>query len=120
MSYRQLFFIEGKLLGEAPRQAEFREKTILEPSSDLYFCGRCGEVFARCPVLRTDGSSTWWQSYRCVCRKCASKQHYLSEWPGSIWRSWDHAFLAALPVPVLQWELQRHIDSWERIPDGYK
>lgn len=120
MSYRQLFFIEGRLLGEAPRGLKFVRAELAEPTSDLYFCTLCGEVFAKFPCLRADGSSTPWQSYRTFCRKCAAKQRYLSEWPGSVWRSWDNEFIAALPVPVLQWELERHIESIERIPNGYQ
>jgi len=121
MNYRQLFFIEGRLLAEAPRSRIMRHATFMEPTSDLYFCGLCGEVYAKFPCLRPDGSSTPWQSYRCVCRKCgATRQRWLSEWPGSVWRSWDKEFLAALPVPVLQWELLRHIESHERVPNGYQ
>lgn len=121
MSYKQLFFIEGRLLGEVERGSIMRHATFMEPTSDLYFCGLCGEVYAKFPCLRPDGSSTQWQSYRCICRKCgATKQRWLSEWPGSIWHSWDKEFIAALPVPVLQWELERHIESWERIPNGYQ
>jgi len=120
MSYRQLFFIEGKLLGEAQRGRTMHHATLMEPTSDLYFCSHCGEVFAKFPCLRPDGSSTPWQSYRTMCRKCGPRQSFLTEWPGSVWRGWDHEFLAALPVSVLQWELERHLDSWERIPNGYK
>lgn len=121
MNYRQLFFIEGRLLGEATRGPIMRHATFMEPSSDLYFCSLCGDVYARLPCLRPDGTQTPWQAYRCMCRKCGTtRQRFLSEWPGSVWREWDDEFLAALPVPVLQWELMRHIESWERIPNGYK
>lgn len=121
MNYRQLFFIEGRLLGEVSRGPIMRHATFMEPTSDLYFCSLCGEAYAKFPCLRPDGSSTQWRSYGRMCRKCgAAKQRWLSEWPGSIWRSWDKEFIAALPVPVLQWELERHIESWERIPKGYQ
>ena len=118
---KQLYFIEGRLLGESPRKAIFVHSTLQEPTSDLYFCGRCGKVYATLPVIRADGSSTPWQSYRHICRQCGvSHQRFLGDWPGSIWRSWDHDFLATLPVSVLQWELERHLDAYERIPNGYK
>ena len=121
MSFRQLFFIENKLLGEAPRGLTRWADTYAEPTSDLYFCLHCGDVFARLPVLRADGSTTKWQSYRGVCRSCGVKHGTpYSSFPGSIWRCWDAAFLAALPVPVLQWEFLRHIDNLERNPNGYQ
>jgi hypothetical protein len=121
MPFRQLFFIEGKLLGETQRAKVFVHSDLTEPTSDLYFCGLCGDVYARLPCLRADGSSTPWQSYRCLCRKCGeSKQRFISEWPGSIWRSWDREFLEALPPEVLAWELLRHLDSWQRFPEGYQ
>ena len=118
--YKQLFFIEGKLFGEASRGTTMRHASFIEPSSDLYFCSACGEVFAKFPCLRPDGSQTTWQSHRCMCRKCGPQhQQFFSQFPGSIWRSWDKDFLAALPVSVLQWELNRHLDSIERFPNGY-
>ena len=120
MNYRQLYFIEGKLLGEAPRGQIMRHAVFMEPSSDLYICPHCGDTWARLPCLRADGTSTSWQSFHRPCRKCLGRQQFLSEWPGSVWRSWDAEFLAALPPPVLQWELLRHIESWDRFPEGYQ
>lgn len=121
MEFKQLFFIEGRLLGEAIRGLKPVHGELHPPTSDLYFCQHCGEVYARCPVIKDDGSTTTWQSYRATCRKCApAKQRWLSDWPGSIWREWDKDFCNALPPAVLQWELERHIESWERIPQGYQ
>lgn len=119
MLYRQLFIIEGRLLGESQRHDEYKEKTLSEPDSLLFYCQRCGEVYARCPVYRPDGSLTAWQALRATCRKCGPHQQWLSEWPGSVWLSWDREYLAALPVLVLQWEFDRHIDSWERVQNGF-
>lgn len=120
MAYRQLFFIEGKLLGEAPRKAILRQGTIMEPTSDLYFCRVCGGTYAKLPCLRPDGQTTPWQSHRGTCRMCASFSQFFSDFPGSIWRSWDEPFLEALPVAVLQWELSCHLDNIERFPNGYQ
>ena len=113
MPFRQLFFIEGKLLGEASRPGFFRLAELAEPLSGLWFCQHCGEVFAKAPVLRPDGTLTPWQSYRAICRKCAFRSIYQSEVPGSIWLSWDDAFLSALPPSIITWEFNRHLDKFE-------
>lgn len=121
MLYRQLFFIESRLLGEAPRGYDRIFGEWQEPLSLLFFCSRCGDVYAKCPCIRADGSTTKWQSHSGICRKCGTKhQSYLSEWPGSIFRPWHSEYTAALPVAVLQWELERHLDSFERFPNGYQ
>ena len=116
MPLRQLFFIEGKLIAEAPRTGFFRHAELAEPLSGIWFCQHCGEVYAKAPVLRPNGTVTPWQSHRATCRKCSSKALYNSEVPGSIWLPWDHEFLDALPPPVLLWELQRHLDKAEGVP----
>lgn len=118
--FRQLYFLEGRLVAESPRGLVPCHEVLAEPTSDLYFCHICGDVFARFPILRADGSSTTWQSYRSMCRRCGpAHQRYLSEHPGSVWRTWDKPFLEALPVAVLQWELERHLDSLERFQHAF-
>ena len=111
--FRQLFIIENRLLGEAPRSASIRFAELVEPLSYLWFCQHCGETYARTPVYRKDGTLTPWQSHRATCRKCSSRQRFFSEFPGSIWLSWDSEFLAALPPAVLAWELERAAVSFE-------
>lgn len=119
MQFRQLFIIEGKVLGDTLRSLTRVHEQLTEPLSLLFYCKFCGEVYAKCPVMRADGSTTQWQSFRCCCRKCAARSSLLSDWPGCVWLSWDRDYLAALPEPVLQWELLRHIDSYERT-GGYR
>ena len=114
MTYRQLFFIENRLVGEALREPKLIHATLQPPMSYLFFCGYCGEVFARCPVIGVGGNISPWQSIRCCCRACSSKARFQSEWPGCITLSWDHDFTNALPMPVLAWELERHLDHYER------
>lgn len=121
MPFRQLFFIESRLLGEACRDSERVFGEPFRPRSYLFFCRLCGEVYAQCPCLAPDGSQTPWQAQAGVCRKCGRKhQSFLSEWPGSVYVSGNPSYLAALPVAVLQWELERHLDSFERFPNGYQ
>lgn len=116
MSFRQLFFIENQLIGEASRGYSSVHRTGAPPMSDLYFCRFCGEVFAKFPCLSLSGAGTPWQSYRSVCRKC-KPPHTCVEIPGSIWRGYDTDFTDALPLSVLRWELDRHLEEYER---GYK
>lgn len=113
--FRQLFFIEGRLLAEAPRDRVFVHADLQPPESMLFYCGVCGEVYARLPVMTPMGQTTEWQSYKRLCRKCHAHES-LSRGliPGSVWLGWDGDFLAALPVPVLQWECERHLETFDR------
>ena len=114
MPFRQLFFIEGKLLGSAVRAPVLTFGELAAPLSGLWFCQHCGEVFAKAPVIDdTTNRPTPWQSHRSLCRKCAPSSPFASEIPGSIWLSWDRDFLAALPATVLTWEFLRHLDRVE-------
>lgn len=112
---RQLFFIEGRLLGEAERAPLLIHAEVQSPNSDLYFCTHCGDVFARFPVTHASGKLSPWQSYRSICRKCHSRSTAMYNVPGSIWRSWDTPFTDSLPQAILSWELDRHLDHLERI-----
>ena len=107
----QLFFIEGKLLGEAPRLLIRTDRDVWgAPLSRLFFCARCGEVFARCPVLKDDGEHSLWSPVYALCRRCAPLGNLI---PGSIW-FYEEPFVAAFPDAVLRWELERHLDYHER------
>jgi len=113
VSFRQLYFIEGQLVGEAFRGFSTAHRTGAPPTSDLYFCRICGEVFAKFPCLALSGAATPWQSYRALCRKC-KPVHACIEIPGSIWRGYDQEFTEALPLPVLRWELDKQLEEYER------
>ena len=114
MPFRQLFFVEGQLLGSALRAPVLVHTELVPPASGLWFCQHCGEVYAKAPVVdESTGHPTPWQSYRGLCRKCAALSPFASEIPGSIWLSWDRDFLAALPPDVLTWEFLRHLDRVE-------
>jgi len=115
MKYRQLYFLEHRLIAEAPRNLVRVHETLAPPTSDLYFCPHCGEVWARLPVLNDKGATTKWQSFRHTCRKCAEAHVETFVVAGSIWRSWDLEFNLCLPASVLSWELERHLDHFERI-----
>lgn len=108
MKYTQFFFVEDRLLAQAPREGFFSQGQLWEPSSDLYMCPVCGEVHARLPVSRPDGSTTHWMAWARVCRRCVGKSQWESEPGGSLWRSWDREFLEALPPEILLREFQLH------------
>ena len=113
MSYRQLFFISGSLLGETSRAVLLPVTGgWAAPLRALFFCVHCGEVFAKCPVVGAGGAVRPWQSFARCCGKC--KAESLFEVPGSLWIPWDQDFLSSLPPPVLQYELLRHLDHFER------
>jgi hypothetical protein len=112
---RQLFIIEGNFLAECPRLPIFVHAEVQAPASYLWYCELCGEVYARAPVLHDNGRMERWTSWGGVCRSCSTPASgSLIRIPGSLWLSWDEDFLAALPEPVVAWELQRHVDSLER------
>ncbi len=109
---KQLFVIEGRLLGESPRQLTFYHNEVGPPPSYLFFCGQCGRVFGQTPVLLANGKTSPWQSWRRCCYRCDASA--LDGVPGSITLSWDSEYLAAFPDAVLQHEVLRHLDWYER------
>ena len=116
---RQLFFLDGKLLGEAPRTLLNIHGEAQEPTSDLYFCQRCGVIYANLPVLHPNGRNTSYQSHRGLCHRCTGGHIGFHLTPGSLWREWDTPFLQALPLAVLQRELLLHLDHLERYQNDW-
>ena len=114
MSYRQIFLDgRGNFLAESTIESQFIHADLAEPLSGAYICQWCGDVWARQIVTRPSGSMTQWQFFRHPCSKCAPRcTHYLS-FPGSIWRSWDKAFLESLPVEILRREVLTLLDWFE-------
>ena len=109
---RQLFFIENKLLGEALRGPVLQMGEVVLPYSYLFVCGQSGEVFAKCPIIDASGKPRPWHVHTMLARGQSSSIGWT---PGSIWTSWDHDFIGAFPDAVLQWELLRHLDNYERL-----
>jgi hypothetical protein len=108
----QHFFIEGKYLGQSLRQINTSSCGSGIPQSLLFYCYGCGEVFGKAPVVDADGNNHEWFAYRLGCRKCPPA--YQSMVPGSIFLSWDHEFTAAFSDAVLRWEVERHLDWFEK------
>jgi len=109
---QQHFFIEGRYLGANQRrgvQLDFRS-AYGNPLSKLFYCHRCGEVYARCPVEDSGGRTAEWTAVFGVCRKCPS---YGDRLAGSIWH-FEVEFVAAFNDAVLRWETDRHFEEWEK------
>jgi len=117
--FRQLFFVDGKFLGETERDWWKRRRPhVVGPCSYLFFCPACGEVWAKCPVTQV-GTGTrqvqQFDSVRHLCRKCWLP-HADDRWqiPGSLLLDFDEEFVGALPEEVLKRELLLAIDLYER------
>lgn len=101
---KQFFLYSGRLLAEAERLPH-RETPAHWRTSSLYFCERCGEVYAT--VILQSLLVAPWQSYRGHCERCPKfPSPFL---PGSIWREWDREFTESLPEEVLRKELEIHL-----------
>lgn len=84
--------------------------------SYIFVCECCGQVYAKAPLQ----SSTKLWPFEAITGRCSkeSPTKLYSLIPGSIMvKHWDKQFIDALPMPVLQWELERHILAFERLHD---
>lgn len=73
--------------------------------SYLFFCYRCGEVYAR--AIRR-GST--FQSSRGTCSTCPPESTEWNWLPGSIWSDYDPSFNAALPLEAVRREFELHLN----------
>lgn len=104
----QHFFVEGKYLGKALRQQ------VVE--STAFYCPLCGEVWARFPIEGEIPCCVKWRFFARTCRTCGYTR--LGRWPdvpGSVSDIYtDPGIFAAFPDAVLQWELVRHLEWFDR------
>lgn len=80
-------------------------------TGQIWVCTGCGVSFARLRVTDPIGRARPYQPLSGRCRSCPPHFGFV---PGSIWLSWDKAFLASLPLPILYRELLLHIEHYER------
>lgn len=113
-NFRRLFIVEGTFLGESPVAAFFAHEELRAPYSYLWFCERCGEVYARSPVISAAGQTSPWQSFASTCRRCPPTSG-VYRLPGSLWLNWDKDLLAAFPDAVLRHETLRHLDYFDKV-----
>ena len=110
---QQHFFLGGTYAGSSPRRS-FLARGLdyqIDPPSLSFFCSVCGEVYAKAPVARDDGSTTPWRAVPACCQRCAPPQFYNNP-PGSLYLAvgFDPDLASAFPYAVLKWEFERHID----------
>lgn len=113
MQYTQHFIIEGRYLGSTPRGKVNAHGSLTAPAPFAFFCPRCGDLWARCPVEgHTPFEPVWtWAAWSISCRKCRPN---FGEVPGSLIFPWACEFNEDLPLEVMQRELTIHLDWWER------
>lgn len=116
---RQHFFLGTSYLGEATRRAFIARglDQLLDPPSLHFFCKVCGEVYAKAPVVRSDGSTVPWRVISHCCARC-QPAHFTSNPPGSLLAAegCDPDLLSALPDAALKQEFLRHLEWFETPP----
>jgi hypothetical protein len=114
MPYQQHFFVEGRHLGTVERLPIAVHAEFCPPRSTAYFCPKCAEIWARCPVEgHTAGLGKWsveWAVLSLYCRKHSDIHWHV---PGSLMNSLDGVFNSVLPEAVLRWELARHFEYYD-------
>jgi len=115
--FRQHFFIGGRYLGYADRVSPY--ESLSTPRSVVYVCASCGEVYARCPVESPLGGDGLFYSVDGWCNRCPATPSGANglgrlHIPGSLFNPFDHTLLDDAPRPVVLWELEQHLDYYER------
>lgn len=119
-TFQLSFFIGPRLLATNEIEAPFT------PYALAYFCHTCGEVWGRVLVSGQD-IKPYWHIEHCPCQKHqrTGVQDWSSTIPGSFLYNldsrksmlsvmWWARAIEHLPVAVLQWELERHLDFLEK------
>jgi hypothetical protein len=115
--YEQHFYVEGTFLGSVVRPAMIVHAERQPPYSYVYLCPDCGEVWARCPVKRTDYDpprESKWQVQGGYCRQHPGPSPFTVA--GSLLLSWEPEYsnlLLSCP-DVVKWEFERHMEFIER------
>jgi len=125
MRYKQSFFVEGRFFGETVFSVTHDPRFIATvPSSLLFFCYKCGEPYARCPVEPLDsfrgvnsydsareGGTTQWVPIYGVCKNCPSDFH-LSV-PGSLFYS--YGLVERMPLELLKREFALQSEYFKKL-----
>lgn len=119
-SFQLSYFVGTRLLATTEIEAPF------PPFSLAYFCHTCGDIWGR--VLVSGQSDTpHWGVEHCPCKnhQRSGVQEWASIVPGAFLCNldsrktvlsvmWWARAIEHFPVPVLQWELERHLAFWEK------
>lgn len=117
--FTQYFIINGRPMGQAPRDYLYLGgKKWGRPLSELFVCKHCGDTYAQCPVVSTQGAFEVHSEYAVHCGCCEKcNKEFLDDIPGSLMNSsarWMEEFYAAFPEQVLQREIKLHIKYLEK------
>ena len=114
MLYTRHFIVESIPLGSGRCDKLSVSGGLNPPQPYAFFCGRCANLWARCPVDHLPGMPREeWLVWRRPCRKCAA---HSGEIPGSLMLPWEESFNRCLAQSrdALLWEFQRHMEFAER------
>lgn len=117
--YEQHFYAEDRFLGSVVRPAMIVRAERQPPYSYAYFCPKCGELWAKCPVkplgvLGELVEVNQWQIQGGYCRYHPGPSPFTVA--GSLLLSWEPEYTnLLLSCPdVVEWECQRHLEFIER------
>jgi hypothetical protein len=106
-SFPQTFFIEGRYMGQSAAPLIFWGGTeAAKPPGLVFVCPVCGDAWARTII---EGAQ-----FITVLKACRKHTYSGGGLPGSLWSEHYRGFPATFPTEVLQWELLRHLDWWEK------
>src|SRR5574343_154370 len=113
------WYISGRYFGSTPYRPEPFIPGWGQPSprSLLFYCGECGEIVARLPIMGVDGKDVGRWDSRCVCCiKCSDGPNI----PGSIYPHFNHHLQLQFPLSLLHYEVELHLNYAERKLNGRK
>lgn len=117
--WKQIFFLEGKMVGTVERSPIFSGSSPVQPLGTAFFCPLCARLWLLAPIK---GSAT-----RCFHSICGLHRpgDRVGIWslgavsggdiPGALWIGNDHEWNRALPKALLQRELLLTIKHYEEL-----
>jgi len=113
-TFTQHFVIEGRYYGSCLRRRLPNEGNLVNPTSYTYVCPECGDVWAKAFM---EG-----RRYCIINKRCRLHPHEgydsIYDIAGSLLfphiAAYEKAYNEGLPVEVMRWEVERHLDWWEK------
>ena len=107
------FTVGGISIPAVPTPAIWYHEARGWPKSTIYFCRKCGGVYATAEVL-VNGHQQDWTSHTGLCEECVDP-HSLLAVPGSIWSPGIHPERnAILPRLLLLREFKLHEEWYDK------
>lgn len=108
--FEQHFYIEGRFMGSVVRPHVVVHAERHPPLSIGYFCGQCGDIWAKSPVTP---HQTWDLKWATCPKHVDENPNAVS---GSLLSNWDNelnSLLLSCP-DIVRWEFERHCEFIER------